>query len=177
MLPDAPNLRTAVFRALAACLDLPPESPEAAAMLLRAYADPPPPQAPPETNLCFYDLSPDPAAPMLTERDVHRGAHAIFRFMPYSLTLVCYGPDCESNALMIRENLFIDGARRPRAILRSAGIYPVPPAAPPVVLYEEEGARFRKRADLSVALRIRDDREGLPADPLDIPPEVDIRIL
>jgi hypothetical protein len=56
--------------------------------------------------------------------------------------------------------LFLDGAGFPRRILRDAGIYPVPDPPQPSILYEEEGSLWRKRADLTVSLRVRDEQRG-----------------
>ena len=159
MTADSPTVTRTLFRAIAIALGLAPDSPTASARILRAYADPPPPQSPPDVNLCFFDLSPDPGAPMLTERKVIRGQNAIWRFIPCTLTLVFYGLSSESDAISVRENLFIDGVNHPLSILRNAGIYPVPPAFPPSVLYEEEGSLFRKRADLTIPVRLLDNSD------------------
>ena len=53
--------------------------------------------------------------------------------------------------------LYLDGAGLPRQILRKAGIYPVPDPPAPQLLYEPEGSLWRRRADLTISLRIRDD--------------------
>ena len=53
--------------------------------------------------------------------------------------------------------LYLDGPGFPRQILRKAGIYPVPDPPQPSLLHEEEGSLWRKRADLTVSLRVRDE--------------------
>lgn len=77
-------------------------------------------------------------------------------FLPYRLTVICYGPDCERNAHKIRSFLYLDGSEHPRGILRKAGIYPVPRPPMPVLIDEEEGNLLRRRADLAVSLRVTD---------------------
>ena len=78
------------------------------------------------------------------------------RFLPFRLLLVCYGPGAEANAEKARSFLFLDGAGFPRQVLRRAGIYPVPDPPPVQLLYEPEGSLWRRRADLSVQLRVSD---------------------
>ena len=181
MFGDHSAVTQAIFRAIAVLLGLVPSSSEASARILRAYASPPPPQAGSETNLCFFDLNPDRNAQMLTERSVIHGINAIYRFIPYTLNIVFYGPSAETDAIRVRDNLFVDGAAHPLSILRKTGIYPIPPTEPPTVVYEEEGALFRKRADLVLAVRIldnSDDKESgnLEADLITYPPNVDLMI-
>ena len=176
MLMTDSTFKTTIRQALCACLNLSPTSPEASARILRSYASPPPPQSPRDANLCFFDLSPDPHAPMLTEHAVLRGVHAIYRFIPYTLTLVFYGPSSETDALRVRDNFFVDGAAHPLSILRKAGIYPIPPTFPPSTLFEQEGSLFRKRTDLILSLRLLDNSDEFPsgslsADPIVSPPE------
>ena len=69
-------------------------------------------------------------------------------------------PACEEYALRIRHMLYLDGAGFPRRILREAGIYPVPDPPQPSLLHEEEGSLWRKRADLTVSLRVREEQRG-----------------
>ena len=80
--------------------------------------------------------------------------------LKYQLIIVCYGPACEENASRIRSMLFLDGAGFPRQILRAVGIYPVPDPPQPSLLYEEEGSLWRKRADLTVRLRVLDEQRA-----------------
>ncbi len=177
MFGDNAAVTQAIFRAIAVSLGLTPSSPEASARVLRSYASPPPPQSPRDANLCFFDLSPDPHAPMLTEHAVLRGVHAIYRFIPYTLTLVFYGPSSETDALRVRDNFFVDGAAHPLSILRKVGIYPIPPTHPPSTLYEEEGSLFRKRTDLVLSVRLLDNSDDTPSgslsvDPIAAPPDM-----
>ncbi len=180
MFPDDSAVTCAIHRAVSVSLGLSPSSSEASSRILRAYAAPPPPQAGRNMNLCFFDLSPDPSAPMHTEHRVKNGTNVVFRFMPYTLTLVFYGPSAETDALTVRENLFVDGKDKPRSILRDAGLYPVPPVRPPSVLYEEEGSLYRKRADLVIPVRLLDNSDDpsagsavrLSADLIESPPNI-----
>ena len=68
--------------------------------------------------------------------------------------------------------LFLDGAGFPRRILRDAGIYPVPDPPQPSLLHEEEGSLWRKRADLTVSLRVRDEVSGQTRGTIAVPPAV-----
>ena len=62
--------------------------------------------------------------------------------------------------MRIRSMLYLDGAGFPRKILRDAGIFPVPDPPQPALLHEEEGSLWRKRADLTIRLRVRDEQRG-----------------
>ena len=172
----------AIHRAIAVSLGLTFNSYTANARILRAYAAPPPPQQDRETNLCFFDLSPDPSAPMHTERHLKQGSNFFHRYIPCILTLVFYGPSAQTDAIMVRENFFVDGKNKPRSILRGVGLYPVPPVRPPSVVYEEEGSLFRKRADLVIPMRLLDNSDdpntgsafSLPGNLIYTPPDIDI---
>ncbi len=181
MFGDHSAVTQAVFRAIAVALGLSPSSAVASTRILRAYASPPPPQAALRSNVCFFDLMPDRNAQMLTERSVILGVNAIYRFIPYTLTIVFYGSTAESDAIRVRDNLFVDGVAHPLSILRKAGIYPIPPTGAPAVVYEEEGSLFRKRADLVLSVRILDNSDNkesgnLEADLINSPPNVDLMI-
>ncbi len=177
---DDPGVTRTIFQALAVCLGLQPTSPEASVRILRAYADPPPPQSARDRALCFYHLTPDPSAQMISEWTVVDRVYAVYRFIPCILNLVFYGAGAETNALLVRENLFLDGANHPRSILRKAGIYPSRPRNTPAVIWEEEDSLYRKRADLVIPLRLLDnsdeassgDQHPIPADPVEVAPEV-----
>ena len=60
-----------------------------------------------------------------------------------------------SSSMTSQAMLYLDGSGFPRRILRDAGIYPVPNPPQPSLLHEEEGSLWRKRADLTVSLRVR----------------------
>lgn len=165
MIPSDPAFQSALFRALCACLELSPSSPEASALLRPFPFDPEAPPPPPRSvNVIYYDVRPESApdagyaAYTAEDPTVSSARPAVSAFLPYRLTLILYGPDCEENALKIRSFLFLDGSGYPRAILRQAGIYPVPAPPMPILLDEEEGSLLRRRADLSVSLRVSDTR-------------------
>ena len=80
--------------------------------------------------------------------------------LKYQLVIVCYGPACEEYASRIRSMLYLDGSGFPRKILRDAGIYPVPDPPQPALLHEDEGSLWRKRADLTIQIRVRDEQRG-----------------
>ena len=92
--------------------------------------------------------------------------------MKYQLIVVCYGPACEEYAMRIRHMLYLDGAGFPRRILREAGIFPVPDPPMPSLLHEEEGSLWRKRADLTIALRVRYEERGDARNSIALPATV-----
>ena len=150
-----------IFKALCACLALMPSSEQALSLIRQAYTEPEnSPQPARSADVIYWSLTPeqgnDPAS--YNETDASGGSHkpTVHRFLPYQLLIVCYGPSCEANARKIRSFLYIDGVNLPRGILRKAGIYPVPDPPVPQLLYEPEGSLWRRRADLTISLRVRD---------------------
>ena len=152
-----------LFQALCACLEISPSASASSALIRRAYQDPEPSPEPPRNhNVIYYDLLPETApdagyAACTNEDPQAPGAYpAVSSYLPYKLVIVCYGPDCEKNALKIRSFLYLDGSGYPRSILRKSGIYPVPRPPMPVLIREETGALFRLRADMEIRVRIRE---------------------
>ena len=150
-----------VFKALCACLGLSPSSAQALSLIRQAYTDPENTPQPARTaDVIYWSLSPeqgtDPAS--YNETAAASGSHkpTVHHYLPYQLLIVCYGPGCEAYAHKIRSFLFLDGAGLPRQILRKAGIYPVPDPPAPQFLYEPEGSLWRRRADLTISLCIKD---------------------
>ena len=150
-----------IFKALCACLGLTPSSEQALSLIRQAYTEPEnSPQPARSADVIYWSLAPeqgnDPAS--YNETDASGGSHkpTVHRFLSYQLLIVCYGPSCEANARKIRSFLYIDGVNLPRGILRKAGIYPVPDPPAPQLLYEPEGSLWRRRADLTISLRVRD---------------------
>ena len=165
MISESDAFHTAIFDALCACLDLSAE--EGIKLIHEAYADPENAPRPPRNRNIIYwtalqDASPDPVSVEYTPGNAAGGSHVplVFTTLKYQLVIVCYGPACEENAMRIRSMLYLDGAGFPRKILRDAGIYPVPDPPQPVLLHEEEGSLWRKRADLSIQIRVRDEQRG-----------------
>ena len=163
MLSSDSAFNTAIFRALCACLELSPSSAEASA-LIRPFPNDPESPPPPSrsTNVIYYDVrpesAPDAGYQTFSSEDptTTSSKPSVSSFLPYRLTLVCYGPDCERNAHAVRSFLYLDGSGYPRSILRKAGIYPVPRPPMPILLDEEDGHLLRRRADLVVSLRVSD---------------------
>ena len=150
-----------IFKALCACLGLPPSSSQALSMIRQAYTEPEnTPQPARNADVIYWSLSPeqgnDPAS--YNETAAGSGSHkpTVHRFLAYQLLVVCYGPSCENYARKIRAFLYIDGANLPRGILRKAGIYPVPDPPAPQLLYEPEGSLWRRRADLIISLWVKE---------------------
>ena len=163
MIPSDPAFHTAIFNALCSCLELSPSSAEASALIRRAYQEPESvPKPGRNQNVIYYDIaeddSPDAGYQVFSgENPTSAGAFAsVSSFLPYRLIVVCYGPACVRNANRIRDFIFLDGAGYPRSILRKAGIYPVPRPPAPELLHEEDGALWRRRADLVIHLRVTD---------------------
>ena len=104
-----------------------------------------------------------------------RHTPVVYTTLKYQLIIVCYGPACEAYASRIRSMLFLDGSGFPRRILRSAGIFPVPDPPQPVLLHEEEGSLWRRRADLTVSLRVREEQRGTARQSITTAPAVVIR--
>ena len=163
-------LNRTVFQALAAALRLDPAGAAASALIRRAYANPSPAQPAPEADAVYFHLAPDGDVPPLREDSFDAG----FRFAPYRLNLVFYGPRAESLAWQVWHHLYQDGTGSPRCILRGQGIYPVPHPYSPVLVWEEAGKEHRPRADLTIPLRIASLEPALPRPSVSAPPEVRI---
>ena len=151
----------AIHSALCACLGRTPGSAQALALIRQAYTEPENSPRPARTaDVIYWSLSPeagdDPVA--YGAASVSSGSHkpTVHRYLAYQLLIVCYGPGCEASAHRIRSFLYLDGAGLPRRILRKAGINPVPDPPAPQLLYEPEGSLWRRRADLTISLRVRD---------------------
>ena len=158
---------TAIFDAFCACLGLGRDSREAAALIHEAYAEPEnAPRPPRNRNVIYWTLLQDPASdPVSTVYDPEpagagRNTVMVYTTLKYQLVIVCYGPASEEYALRIRSMLYLDGSGFPRRILREAGIYPIPDPPQPSLLYEEEGTLWRKRADLTISLRIQYEQQS-----------------
>ena len=163
MIASDSAFNTAIFQALCACLELSPTSAEASALIRPFPNDPESPPPPPRSsNVIYYDIrpeeAPDAGYPTYTAEDptVSSARPVVSSFLPFRLTVICYGPDCERYAHRIRSFLYLDGSGYPRAILRRAGIYPVHRPPMPILLDEEEGNLLRRRADLVISLRAAD---------------------
>ena len=172
MFPDSPSLRQAVFQALIKALMLSPE--EASAHIFRAYADPPPAEPSPSETVCYYHLQTDPNPAVLQETILESDTPEVFSFIPCTLTLVCYGPDCEAWAHRVQHFLFMDGAGEPRQLLHAASLFPVPSSRPPTILYEESGKTFRKRADLVIPMRLLTNEPYKLVPTVESPPDVSV---
>ena len=154
-------MNNVIYNALCACLNLAPNSEQALSLIRQAYTEPEnSPQPARSADVIYWSLSPEQGSDPATynETAASSGSHkpTVHRFLAYQLLIVCYGPSCEVNARKIRAFLYIDGANLPRGILRKAGVYPVPDPPAPQVMYEPEGSLWRRRADLTISLRIKD---------------------
>ena len=183
MTPENPAFRDAIFSALCACLNLSPASAEAASLIVPAYEEPEPaPRLARNADVIFYSILPedDPSAryQTVTPSEASAASHIplVSSFLAYKLLLICYGPHASDYAHKIRAFLYLDGSNAPRAILRKAGIYPVPRPPQPLLLHEPEGSLWRARADLTISLRVRDEQKPpLRRGAISSPPAVVIR--
>ncbi len=178
MISSDSTFNTAIFQALCACLELSPFSAEASS-LIRPFPNDPenPPPSSRLTNVIYYDVrpesAPDAGYQTFSSEDptASSAKPSISSFLPYRLTLVCYGPDCERNVHAVRSFLYLDGSGYPRSILRKAGIYPVSRPPMPIIIDEEDGNLLRRRADLIISLRAIDtlvrtgQRYGITVNP------------
>ena len=165
MISESLSFRTAIFDALCACLNL--SEAEGIQLIHEAYAEPENvPRPGRNRNVIYWTILQDPASdPVSTVYNAEaagagRNTTGVCTTLKYQLVIVCYGPACEEYAHRIRHMLYLDGSGFPRRILREAGIYPVPDPPQPSLLYEEEGSLWRKRADLTVSLRVRDEQRS-----------------
>ena len=165
MISESSAFNTAVFDALCACLNL--SATEGIRLIHEAYAEPENTPRPPRNRNVIYwtvmqDLTTDPVSTEYNAESGSAGSHVptVRTTLKYQLIIVCYGPACEEYAQRIRSMLFLDGSGFPRQILRTAGIYPVPDPPQPSLLHEEEGSLWRKRADLTIQLRVADEQRA-----------------
>ncbi len=169
-----------IYKSLAACFGLAADSDQALAMIRQAYTEPEnSPQTPRSEDVIYWSMWPEPGADPASynETAAASGTHkpTVHRYLPYQLLVVCYGPGCEANAQKIRSFMYLDGAGLPRQILRKAGIYPVPEPPLPQLLYEPEGSLWRRRADLTISLRVREELVySAERNAISTPPEVEI---
>ncbi len=131
----------------------------------------------PGERACVLVLSGERAAAPLVPNGPLSGTHipVVTTTLKYQLIIVCYGPACEAYASRIRHMLFLDGRGFPRQILRAAGIYPIPDPPQPQLLHEEEGSLWRKRADLTIELRVREELQGQARSSINTVPAVIIQ--
>ena len=172
-------IRAAVFDALCACLGLDPDSREAAALIHEAYAEPENvPRPPRNRNVIYWTLlrdtagDPVPTVSLTEAGGAGRNTRVVYTTLKYQLMIVCCGPACEEYANRIRSVLYMDGPGFPRRILRAAGIFPVPDPPQPALLHEEEGSLWRKRADLVLSLRVRDEQRVPSGNIIAVAPSV-----
>ena len=161
-------MNEAIYQALCACFGLAPSSQEASVLIRPAYQEPEnAPRPPRSTDVIYYSVSPDVSAqeapPAYSSDNPAAASHVpvVSSYSAWTLQVICYGPHALLNARKIRAFLFVDGPGFPRAILRKAGIRPVPDPPEPLWLHEPEGSLWRERADLMIRLRM-EEKETYP---------------
>ncbi len=172
-----------IYQALCACFGLSPSSAEASVLIREAYQEPEnAPRPPRNTDVIYYSIAPDTAAqeapPAYSSENPVQGFHsaAVSSFTAWTLQVACYGPHALTNARKIRAFLFMDGSGMPRNILRQAGLYPVPDPPEPMLLHEPEGSLWRKRADLTVSLRVEEkETHPMRRGAVTVPPVIRIQ--
>ncbi len=164
MISESSVFHEAIFDALCACLNMNRDSAEAVKLIHEAYAEPENVPRPPRNRNVIYwtalqDLASDPVSAEYNAVAGSSGSHlpTVCTTLKYQLIIVCYGPAAEEYAHRIRSMLYLDGSGFPRKILRDAGIFPIPDPPRPSILHEEEGSLWRRRADLTISLRVRDE--------------------
>ena len=179
MISECSSFHTAIFDALCACLYLNPNSREAISLIHEAYAEPENTPRPPRNRNVIYwtvlhDSLSDPVSTALNADAGSGGSHIpiVYTTLKYKLVIVCYGPACEEYARRIRSMLYLDGTGFPRRILRDAGIFPIPDPPEPSLLHEEEGSLWRKRVDLTISLRVRQEDRAQSRGSVVSPPAV-----
>jgi hypothetical protein len=179
MISESSAFHTAIFDALCACLGLNKTSAAAISLIHEAYAEPENvPRPARNKNVIYWTVLQDPASdPVSTEWRAEGGSAGshipvVSTTLKYQLIIVCYGPACEEYARRIRHMFYLDGRGFPRQILRNAGIFPVPDPPQPSLLHEEEGSLWRKRADLTIQLRVRDEQRYQNRSSIKIAPAV-----
>lgn len=180
MISESSAFHMAVFDALCACLNLSAE--EGIKLIHEAYAEPENvPRSPRNRNVIYWtvlqDLLSDPVSTEYNAEAGNSGSHTptVYTTLKYQLIIVCYGPAAEEYANRIRLMFYLDGSGFPRQILREAGIYPIPDPPPPSILYEEEGSLWRRRADLTISLRVREEQRSSARGSITTAPAVIIR--
>ena len=181
MISESSVFHTAIFDALCACLGL--SASEGIRLIHEAYAEPENvPRPGRNKNVIYWSVLQEPGSEIPAAYNAEAGQSGthtpvVYSTLKYQLVIVCYGPACEAYASRIRSMLFLDGSGFPRRILRDAGIFPVPDPPQPSLLYEEEGSLWRKRADLTVSLRV-EEKETHPVrrGAVMVLPEVRIRL-
>ena len=153
-------MKETIYKALCACFALSPDSEEAAGTIREAYQEPEnSPQPPREQNVIYYHLEPSPEAEMAPPyQEIHSSYPEYYWFPEYLLHVTCYGKDAEEVAEQIRIFIYLPGAGNPKSILNKAGIYLTPNTRAPVLTYEPVASRWRKRADVTIHLRV--DKKG-----------------
>ena len=179
MISESSSFHTAIFDALCACLNLNRASADAIALIHEAYAEPENvPRPPRNRNVIYWTALQDPASdPVSTEYNAGTGTAGthvpmVCTTLKYQLIIVCYGPAAEEYAHRIRSMLYLDGSGFPRRILRDAGIFPIPDPPQPALLHEEEGSLWRKRADLTISLRVRHEQSAPARNSISTAPAV-----
>lgn len=151
----------AIREAICACFGLQSGSDQALAFVRKAYEEPEVnPRTARSVDVVYWhvatDFGADPASYNTENISTGINKPSSVRFLPFLLTVVCYGPACEANAHAIRSAMYFDGYGQPRFVLRKKSIYPVPNPPPITLLYEPEGSLWRRRADVVIPLRILD---------------------
>lgn len=166
MLPHDSVFKETIYKALCACVGLNPSASEAKTMIREAYAEPEnTPRPGRNADVIYWSAYPDdsiedPEYVGLIPKNNHQLDSYIGRPLVFALMVVCYGPNSEGYASAIRSNMYLDGGKTARSILRNKMIYPIPKPPPPDYLYEPEGSLWRKRVDQKILLTVVHQESG-----------------
>lgn len=182
MISESSDFHAAIFDALCSCLNLSKTSSQAIALIHEAYAEPENvPRPGRNKNVIYWTVLQDPYSDQVSTEYVsdpaasNQNKPVVHTTLKYNLIIVCYGPASEEYAMRIRHMLYLDGNGFPRRILRDKGIFPIPDPPQPSILYEEEGSLWRKRADLTIQLRVREEEQAQTRNSITVAPVVIIR--
>ena len=169
-------INQAVYLALCSALGLRSDHWETPFRIRQAYVSPASPPPPEDQDVLYFHVVPGNRPPLTESSVISDGRPSFFRYAPYVLNLVFYGPHAEETAWTVYHHLFLDGCENPRRILRLNDIYPVPNPPGPVQTWENWKERHRLRMDLVIPLRVARTRilPAASAGSVESPPEMNL---
>lgn len=149
------DLKNLIFSVLCKALEVDEDAPGSSALVVPAYETEVGPARSVADDVVYFYIAPEGVDENRFQTMDYENRHpAISVFLSCQLVLIVYGPNAYELVNRIRRNLYIDGHEMPLSILRRNNIYAVPDPPIPALTWEESGNRWRKRADLSISLRM-----------------------
>lgn len=165
------DLKSLLFTVLCRALALDENAPASSAKVVPAYEAEAGPGRPIVDDVVYFYIIPESVdETRFQTMDYENKYPAISDFSSCQMVLIVYGPNASELAYTIRRNLYIDGHNMPLSLLRKHDIYAVPDPVVPALTWEEVGNRWRRRADLSISLRMAEkhvynDQQGMVGMP------------